>query len=153
MIAAGPASTDALSAPKSHPDPMIDPTLAKSRPVTPTCRRRWCSPPDPSADLASLALPNDGQLEGSWASGPLRLHNRLDDRGMFVELWQSGARTKLIASFQLARGAKQGPIGFRHRFVGGQDGEISMALDGSALALDLPAIKGWPAGRTVFRRL
>lgn len=108
---------------------------------------------DPSADLASLALPNDGQLEGSWASGPLRLHNRLDDRGMFVELWQSGARTKLIANFQLARGAKQGPIGFRHRFVGGQDGEISMALDGSALTLDLPAIKGWPAGRTVFRRL
>jgi len=107
---------------------------------------------DPSADLASLALPNDGQLEGSWASGPLRLHNRLDDRGMFVELWQSGARAKLIANFQLARGAKQGPIGFRHRFVGGPDGEISMALSGATLTLDLPAVKGWPAGRTVFRR-
>ena len=107
---------------------------------------------DPSADLASLALPNDGQLEGSWVSGPLRLKNSLNDRGMFVELWQSGAHARMIASFQLARGAKQGPIGFRHRFAGGQDGEISLTLSGSELTLQLPLTKGWPAGPTTFRR-
>jgi len=108
---------------------------------------------DPFADLASLALPNDGQLEGSWVSGPLRLKNNLNDRGMFVELWQSGANARLIASFQLSRGAKQGPIGFRHRFVGGADGEISMTLSNQVLTLDLPPVKGWPAGPLSFRRL
>ena len=107
---------------------------------------------DPSADLASLALPNDGQFEGDWVSGPLRLRNRLDDRGLFVELWRSDARAKPIASFQLARGAKQGLIGFRHRFVGGADDGIAVALSGATLTLDLPAIPGLPAGRTVFRR-
>ena len=107
---------------------------------------------DPSADLASLALPNDGQLEGSWVSGPLRLKNSLNDRGMLAELWQSGVHAKMIASFQMARGAKQGPIGFRHRFTAGQDGEIGMALSGSVLTLQLPPVKGWPAGPTAFRR-
>src|SRR3954452_10392503 len=38
MIAAGPAAIEAFSAPKSQPDPMIEPTLAKSRPTTPTWR-------------------------------------------------------------------------------------------------------------------
>lgn len=108
---------------------------------------------DPTADLASLALPNDGQLEGSWVSGPLRLKNSLNDRGMLVELWQSGAHTRMIASFQLARSAKHGPIGFRHRFVGGQDGEIGMALSGSVVMLQLPPVKGWPAGNLAFHRL
>jgi len=107
---------------------------------------------DPSADLASLALPNDGQLEGSWISGQLRLKNVLNDRGMFVELWQSGPHARMIAGFQMARGAKQGPIGFRHRFTAGQDGEIGMALSGSVLTLQLPPIRGWPAGPTAFRR-
>src|SRR4051812_4900642 len=37
MTAAGPASREALSAPKSHPEPMIDPTLANSRPTMPMC--------------------------------------------------------------------------------------------------------------------
>src|SRR5690242_20526184 len=39
-IAAGPASWEALRAPNSHPDPMIEPTLAKRRPTTPTCLLR-----------------------------------------------------------------------------------------------------------------
>ncbi len=34
--AAGPASLEAFSAPNSHPEPMMDPTLAKSSPTTPT---------------------------------------------------------------------------------------------------------------------
>ena len=38
MMAAGPAAWEALSAPKSQPDPMIEPTLAKSSPTTPTWR-------------------------------------------------------------------------------------------------------------------
>ena len=37
-IAAGPAMTEALNAPKSQPEPMIEPTLAKSSPTTPTWR-------------------------------------------------------------------------------------------------------------------
>src|SRR5436190_1346514 len=41
MIAAGPAATDASSAPKSQPEPMIEPTLAKRSPITPTCRLSW----------------------------------------------------------------------------------------------------------------
>ena len=32
ISAAGPAAVDASSAPKSHPEPMIEPTLANSRP-------------------------------------------------------------------------------------------------------------------------
>ena len=36
MIAAGPAAAEASSAPKSQPEPMIEPTLANSRPITPT---------------------------------------------------------------------------------------------------------------------
>jgi hypothetical protein len=107
---------------------------------------------DPSADLANLALPNDGQLEGSWVSGPLRLKNSLNNRGMFGELWQSGTRAKLIASFQLARGAKQSPIGFRHIFAGGPEGAITLSLDGSALTLTLPTGDGLPARHLTFHR-
>jgi hypothetical protein len=40
-IAAGPAITEALSAPKSQPDPMIDPTLANNRPIRPMSRRMF----------------------------------------------------------------------------------------------------------------
>jgi hypothetical protein len=39
-IAAGPAIVDALSAPNSQPEPMIDPTPAKSSAVRPMCRCR-----------------------------------------------------------------------------------------------------------------
>ena len=38
MIAAGPAATAAFRAPKSQPEPMIEPTLANSSPTTPTWR-------------------------------------------------------------------------------------------------------------------
>src|SRR3954451_17950203 len=38
MIAAGPAVISAFCAPKSHPEPIIDPTDAQSRPISPTCR-------------------------------------------------------------------------------------------------------------------
>lgn len=37
-IAAGPAMLAASKAPKSHPEPMIDPTPVKSRPVLPISR-------------------------------------------------------------------------------------------------------------------
>src|ERR1700749_530460 len=67
---------------------------------------------DPSADFANLALPSDGQLEGAWVSGPLRLQNNLNERGMFVALWRSVPHAEQIAAFELERGAKQGPIGF-----------------------------------------
>ncbi len=40
MIAAGPAATTAFSAPKSQPDPMMEPTEAHIRPMSPTSRRR-----------------------------------------------------------------------------------------------------------------
>ena len=38
-IEAGPASFEAVSAPNSQPEPMIDPTPANSRPTRPTSRR------------------------------------------------------------------------------------------------------------------
>jgi hypothetical protein len=41
MIAAGPASIEALSAPNNQPEPMIDPTLAKRSPTTPMCLFNW----------------------------------------------------------------------------------------------------------------
>lgn len=108
---------------------------------------------DPSADLANLILPSDGQLEGAWMSGPLRLQNNLNARGMSVELWRSGPHAKQIAGFELEQGAKQGAIGFRHNFIGGADSGIAMRLDGQILTLQLPAIRGWPAGPLSFRRL
>jgi hypothetical protein len=40
MMLAGPAVAEALKAPKSQPEPMIDPTLANSNPTTPTWRLR-----------------------------------------------------------------------------------------------------------------
>jgi hypothetical protein len=39
-IATGPAMWVALNAPNNHPDPMIEPTPANSRPTGPTCLRR-----------------------------------------------------------------------------------------------------------------
>ena len=43
MIAAGPATLEAVSAPSSQPDPIIDPTEANMRPTRPTrrCNFRW----------------------------------------------------------------------------------------------------------------
>src|SRR3954462_3942827 len=38
MMAAGPAVTRAFCAPKSQPEPMIDPTDAQSRPIRPISR-------------------------------------------------------------------------------------------------------------------
>ena len=40
MIAAGPAVASAPWAPKSQPEPMIDPPEAQSRPMKPISRRR-----------------------------------------------------------------------------------------------------------------
>ena len=42
MTAAGLAACEAFSAPKSQPEPMMDPTLANSRPTIPTWRRGRC---------------------------------------------------------------------------------------------------------------
>jgi hypothetical protein len=39
MIAAGPAAASAPYAPKSQPEPMIDPPEAQSRPMKPISRR------------------------------------------------------------------------------------------------------------------
>jgi hypothetical protein len=66
MIAAGPAIWDAVSAPKSHPEPMIEPTPANSSPSRPTSRRSprssattWVGlpAPGPSAVAAAPARP------------------------------------------------------------------------------------------------
>jgi hypothetical protein len=40
MIAAGPALASAPCAPKSHPEPMIEPVEAHRRPMNPISRRR-----------------------------------------------------------------------------------------------------------------
>lgn len=54
MMAAGPAATEALRAPKSHPEPMMEPTLAKSSPTTPTWRLSLvCSP---ASDCVSVDM-------------------------------------------------------------------------------------------------
>jgi hypothetical protein len=104
-----------------------------------------------SADLASLTLPNDGQLEGDWVSGSLQLHNQLRDREVFVQLWQTTPRREQIAAFLLDRRAKQGLVGFRHIFADPDRG-IALSLDGSVLTLDLPAKNGKPAQHIAFRR-
>jgi len=44
ISAAGPAIVDALSAPKSQPDPMIEPTDVNSSPTTPISRRSRGAP-------------------------------------------------------------------------------------------------------------
>jgi hypothetical protein len=44
MIAAGPATSEAPSAPNSQPDPMIDPTEVNIRPTNPISRRSRRSP-------------------------------------------------------------------------------------------------------------
>ena len=109
---------------------------------------------DPSADRASLALPNDAQLEGNWASGPLRLRNVLRDRAMIVELWRDGPHRRQIATFLLDRGAAQGPLGLRHRFVSRSSDQIALSLTGRTLTLELPANgAGEPARVLAFQRL
>src|SRR6185436_1237194 len=45
ISAAGPAIVDALSAPKSQPEPIIEPTDVNSSPTTPISRRRRWVPP------------------------------------------------------------------------------------------------------------
>jgi hypothetical protein len=40
MIAAGPAAASALCAPKSQPEPLMDPPEAQRRPMKPISRRR-----------------------------------------------------------------------------------------------------------------
>lgn len=49
MTAAGPAAVTALLAPKSQPEPMIEPTEAHMRPTRPTWRLsdRWVVAPVP----------------------------------------------------------------------------------------------------------
>src|SRR4051794_14831296 len=55
--AAGPAIVDALSAPKSHPEPMIEPTDVKRSPTNPMSRRsRWLVPVCVSRPERTLTL-------------------------------------------------------------------------------------------------
>jgi hypothetical protein len=54
MIADGPAIEAAVSAPNSHPEPMIDPSYAHSRPRNPTPRS--IPSPSSSATFAGGAL-------------------------------------------------------------------------------------------------
>src|SRR5436190_2828707 len=63
MRAAGPAKVEAVSAPNSHPDPMMDPTDVKRSPTNPTSRRsrrRLCvgalTPVVTPTSVATLAL-------------------------------------------------------------------------------------------------
>ena len=109
---------------------------------------------DPSADQASLALPNDGELEGNWASGPLRLQAVLRDRAMIVELWRDGPHRRQIATVLLDRGAAQGPFGLRHRFISRSSNQVALSMIGRTLTLELPGKDaGEPARVLAFRRL
>src|SRR5947209_2380723 len=72
ISAAGPACWLAYSAPKSQPEPMIDPTLTNIMLVSPTSRRMpYCAAPpcsDPMflRDLASIvAMPEERSSSGS----------------------------------------------------------------------------------------
>src|SRR6516165_9075464 len=51
---AGPATTAALSAPSSHPDPMIDPSEMNVRPQKPTLRCNWA--PGAACGLSASTL-------------------------------------------------------------------------------------------------
>jgi hypothetical protein len=51
-MAAGPAIADAFIAPNSQPEPMIDPTLAKSSPTMPMWRRILVFVPELAGPLA-----------------------------------------------------------------------------------------------------
>src|SRR6476661_3663788 len=66
MIAAGPATISAFWAPKSHPEPMIDPIDAQVRPTSPTSRLRdvVCragAPAGAAITGTSLVLERSGQ--------------------------------------------------------------------------------------------
>jgi hypothetical protein len=50
MIAAGPAVASAPCAPKSHPEPMIEPPDAHRRPMNPISRRSPVRPADGRTD-------------------------------------------------------------------------------------------------------
>src|SRR5262245_34856834 len=82
MMAAGPATMAAFIAPKSQPEPMIEPTLANSRPIRPTSRRRlWlfsersATCVSDTAFLSERALRLDPGLVGTDA---VRLRTRVD---------------------------------------------------------------------------
>jgi len=105
-----------------------------------------------SADLASLALPNDAQLEGDWISGPLRLRSVLHGQTMTAELWRDRPRHRWVATYLLERGSRQGELGWRHRFVSPDSG-IAISLTGGILTLELPSNgAGRKARRLAFSR-
>src|SRR5215212_8650963 len=55
-VAAGPAIVDAVRAPKSHPDPMIDPSDTKSSPILLTSLCSLCSAPAPPDSVLCVAI-------------------------------------------------------------------------------------------------
>ena len=64
MIAAGPAATAAFRAPKSQPEPMIEPTLANSSPMTPTWRLSSVCPDEVdwvSVDMCTFSFRGSGR--------------------------------------------------------------------------------------------
>ena len=65
MIADGPAIEAAVSAPNSHPDPMIEPSEAHRRPRKPTPR---CIPS--ASSCASFALPDEYCGSATLATSP-----------------------------------------------------------------------------------
>src|SRR5579872_4708497 len=104
MVAAGPAFRSALRAPKSHPDPMIEPSDAHSSPTNPMSRRRdldpvgtvWMGVASAMAMTAPLWIRLEapvsrrglchrdsdrrldrGNAHDEWSEWPRRLHPRL----------------------------------------------------------------------------
>ncbi len=65
-IAAGPAMAEALKAPKSQPEPMMEPIAANSSPMGPTSR---FSPVPVFADLDSSTFVTDAPPDGGAAAG------------------------------------------------------------------------------------
>ncbi len=79
MTAAGPATITAFLAPKSQPEPMIDPTEAQSSPISPTSRRslllRTGVPVGGVADGASCSTDAMGEMPSRGWQG-LRVAQR-----------------------------------------------------------------------------
>src|SRR5215469_1680262 len=75
---AGPATTAALRAPSSHPDPMIDPSEIPVRPQKPTLR---CSPASaltvglPTITISAITSPPSGETRSRRRAGPPGCHS------------------------------------------------------------------------------
>jgi len=91
-----------------------------------------------SADRLTLAIPNDAQLAGIWASDRVVLRNQLQGDWLQVDLWTGGVRPRLLRSLTLHRGPGQGLFHLRHVFASNDVGGPTLSMSGSLLTLQLP---------------